>query len=167
MIHYSAANNAFYSDQLHGHSIPADAVPVSDAAHAALLAAQAAGSVIQPGPDGQPEAVTPAAPDPAEVLAAKRARSRLSRLQFALICLINNLMTAEEAEGFVARGEIPAIGEAALALITDPAQQALARVRAAGFQWLDRLDPFVPLLAIVAAYSDEDVDALFEAGALL
>ena len=163
---FSPSTRGFYDPQIHD-VIPDDAVEISSSAHAALLEAQAAGAVIQPGPDGQPEAVMPAAPDAAEVLAAWRARSRLSRLQFALVCLNNNLMTAEEAEGFVARGEIPAIGEAALDLITDPAQQALARVRAAGFQWLDRLDPFVPLLGIVAAYSDEDIDALFEAGAQL
>ena len=167
MIHYSAANNSFYSDQLHGHSIPADAVPVSDAAHAALLAAQAAGSVIQPGPGGQPEAVTPAAPDPAELLAAWRATASLTRLQFARACTGANRVTADEAEGLVARGEIPAIGLAALDLITDPAQQALARVRFAGFQRLDRLDPAVALLASAAAMLDEDVDALFQAGALL
>ena len=112
------------------------------------------------GPEGT-------APDPAEVLAAWRARASLTRLQFALVCTSANLMTAAEAEGLVARGEIPAIGLAALDLITDPAQQALARVRFAGFQRLDRLDPAVALLASAAAMLDEDVDALFEAGALL
>lgn len=162
---YSPSTGGFYDGA--SPDVPADAVIVSDAAWAALLEAQAAGAVIQPGPDGQPEAVTPAAPDPAEVLAAWRARASLTRLQFALVCAGQGLMTAEEAEGLVARGEIPAIGLAALDLITDPAQQALARVRFAGFQRLDRLDPAVALLASAAAMLDEDVDALFEAGALL
>ena len=163
---YAPSTGGFYDPSIHD-VIPADAVQISAATHVALLEAQAAGAVIQPGPDGQPEAVTPAAPDPAEVLAAWRARASLTRLQFALVCTGANLMTAAEAEDLVARGEIPAIGLAALDLITDPAQQALARVRFAGFQRLDRLDPAVALLASAAAMLDEDVDALFEAGALL
>jgi hypothetical protein len=140
---------------------------VSDAAWAALLEAQAAGAVIQTGPGGQPEAVMPAAPDAAEVLAAWRARASLTRLQFALVCASAGLMTAAEAEGLVARGEIPTIGLAALDLITDATQQAMARIRFAGFQTIARADPFVPLLATAAAMLDEDVDALFEAGAQL
>ena len=45
--------------------------------------------------------------------------------------------------------------------------RAIARIRFAGFQRLDRLDPFVPALQLAAALSDEDVDALFRAGAAL
>ena len=162
---YSPSTGGFYDGG--SPAVPADAVIVSDAAWSALLAAQATGAVIQPGPGGQPEAVAPATPDAAEVLAAWRATAALTRLQFALVCAGQGLMTAAEAEGLVARGEIPTIGLAALDLIADPGQQALARIRFAGFQTIARADPFVPLLAAAAAMLDEDVDALFEAGALL
>ena len=162
---YSPSTGGFYDGG--SPAVPADAVIVSDAAWGALLAAQAGGATIQPGPDGQPEAVAPPAPDPAEVLAAWRATAALTRLQFALVCTGANLMTEAEAEWLVARGEIPTIGLAALDLISDPAQQALARIRFAGFQTIQRADPFVPLLAAAAAMADEDVDALFQAGALL
>ncbi|MDF3935348.1 DUF4376 domain-containing protein [Pseudomonas citronellolis] len=51
---YSRATGGFYSSDIHGDSIPADAVEISDAEYAALLAGQAAGRVIQADADGHP-----------------------------------------------------------------------------------------------------------------
>lgn len=53
---YSASANAFFDRDLHGDQAPADAVPISVARHARLLALQAAGSVIGPDGDGRPSA---------------------------------------------------------------------------------------------------------------
>ena len=163
---FSPSSNGFFDPEIHADP-PGDCVAITATAHQALLAAQAAGKVIEPDIQGRPVAVDPPVPSAAELLSAWRATAELTRLQFALVCAGQGLMTAAEAEGLVARGEIPTIGLAALDLITDPAQQALARIRFAGFQTIQRADPFVPLLATAAAMLDEDVDALFQAGALL
>lgn len=46
---YSATTGGFYSQKVHGASVPADAVEITDEQHQALLAGQAAGKVIRPG----------------------------------------------------------------------------------------------------------------------
>ena len=57
-VYFSAQNCAFYDDGIIDVSaMPSDAVAVSDAAYAELMAAQAAGKVIVAGGDGNPVAV--------------------------------------------------------------------------------------------------------------
>lgn len=55
MLFYDPTTNGFLHERL--HRIPACAVEITAQEHAALLQAQAQGLVIQPGPDGRPEAV--------------------------------------------------------------------------------------------------------------
>lgn len=55
---YSAQTGGFYDQSVHG-SIPADAVAISDAEHAALIAAQAGGKVIVADGNGRPIVVPP------------------------------------------------------------------------------------------------------------
>lgn len=79
-MHYSPATGGFYPENLlpeyeSAGGLPNDLVGVSDADYAALMAANATGKGIQPGPDGYPVAVAPQPPTPAEVLAANQARS--------------------------------------------------------------------------------------------
>jgi hypothetical protein len=59
---YSASTRGFYSADIHGETIPSDAVDVSDADYVALFAAQSEGHSIQPGPGGAPISVAPPAP---------------------------------------------------------------------------------------------------------
>jgi hypothetical protein len=54
--------------------LPADAVPITAELHAALMQAQAAGKVIAPGPDGQPQAIDKPAPTGDEL---KRVATRM------------------------------------------------------------------------------------------
>jgi hypothetical protein len=56
MIRYSPSARGFYHAAIHGHAIPADAVPISDARHRRLLALQAAGATISARDDGYPQA---------------------------------------------------------------------------------------------------------------
>lgn len=70
---YAPSTAGFY-DPAHP-AIPKDAVRLDPATHAALIAAQAQGATIQPGPDGQPLAVLPAPPTEAEALATAQARA--------------------------------------------------------------------------------------------
>jgi hypothetical protein len=51
---YSPSTRGFYSEEVHGKSIPADALEISDEEWMALLDAQARGRVIRPGADGKP-----------------------------------------------------------------------------------------------------------------
>lgn len=55
---YSATLGGFLDDAVH-RDCPADAVPVTDVEHAALLAAQRAGKEIRPDDDGRPCPRTP------------------------------------------------------------------------------------------------------------
>jgi hypothetical protein len=64
MRYFSPSTRGFYRTDIHGDNIPPDAVPVSAEHHALLIAAQGAGQVIVPGPDGSPIAQDPPAPAP-------------------------------------------------------------------------------------------------------
>jgi len=57
---YSASTKGFYDNTFH-QTMPGDAVAVTDEAYAALFEAQAAGKIIQPDSNGNPEAVMPPA----------------------------------------------------------------------------------------------------------
>ncbi|MFC3579529.1 hypothetical protein [Sphingomonas hylomeconis] len=57
-LRYAASTNAFYDVRVHGEAIPTDAVPISAARHAELLAAQGARRIVA-GASGKP-AQTPA-----------------------------------------------------------------------------------------------------------
>ncbi len=72
-MRYSAQTGGFYTTEIHGTNIPADAVEITSADHAALLAAQSAGKLIEPDANGYPIAVDPPPPTLAEVQAAAHA----------------------------------------------------------------------------------------------
>jgi hypothetical protein len=78
MIHFSPSARGFFHPAIHVDTMPADAVPITNEEHAALLDGQARGAEIVAGPDGRPCLHEPLA-DPVERLAhAKRAaRQRL------------------------------------------------------------------------------------------
>lgn len=64
---YSKSTGGFYSREIHGEAIPEDAVKISAEEHAALLAAQSSGKVIQADNDGMPIAVDPPRQSAAQV----------------------------------------------------------------------------------------------------
>lgn len=165
-VFYSPSARGFFSAG-QGPAVPPDAVEITDEYHADLIEAQAQGAEIVPDADGVPQAVFADPPTEAEILAAERAAMVLSRLQFALQALAAGKMTAGEAEAFVGPRTIPALGEAALALIADPQVRAVARIRFAGAQVIERADPLVPLLQVAADWTDAQVDQFFRDGAVL
>ena len=72
-IFYSPASGGFYTDEIHGaDGIPADAVEITDAEHAALLDAQSAGKIIKAGAEGKPVASDPPAPTDDQLAASAR-----------------------------------------------------------------------------------------------
>lgn len=70
---YSPLNRGFYSREIHGDAIPADAVEIPDELHAALLAGQAEGQQIVPGEGGMPMLEDPPPPGPEVIWQAIKA----------------------------------------------------------------------------------------------
>lgn len=70
---YSASTRGFYSREIHGDSIPADAVEITQEKYAELLEGQTAGLVIAAGPDGVPVLQEPPAPTPEQIIETMRA----------------------------------------------------------------------------------------------
>jgi len=70
MYQYSRQTAGFYTPEIHGEAIPADAVEITDAEHAALLEGQAAGGVIMADADGRPFLQAPPDPTLADLKAA-------------------------------------------------------------------------------------------------
>jgi hypothetical protein len=64
---YSTQTGGFYLREIHGDSIPADAVEITAKRHAELIAGQAAGQTIASGTDGAPILVNPPPPSLADV----------------------------------------------------------------------------------------------------
>jgi len=69
---FSKQTSGFYDRLIHT-AIPTDAVEISAAEHAALLAAQSAGAVITAGADGTPKAVPPSPLPIADLKAVRNA----------------------------------------------------------------------------------------------
>lgn len=73
---YSKKTGGFYSREIHGDNIPADAVAITNEQHASLLAAQSSGKIIAAGEDGMPIAVNPPQPTPEQLQANINAEAR-------------------------------------------------------------------------------------------
>jgi hypothetical protein len=70
---YAQSTGGFYDTAIHGESIPADAVEITAAEHAALLAAQSTGKAIEADAEGRPVAVDPPPPTPEQMQASMTA----------------------------------------------------------------------------------------------
>jgi hypothetical protein len=80
-MYFSKTTGGFYDPEIHGDTIPADAVEITAEHHAELLAAQSAGKRIVGDADGYPVAVDPPAPTLAELKDAKNADINAWRAQ--------------------------------------------------------------------------------------
>lgn len=61
---YSKSTGGFYSREIHGDTIPADAVEITEAEHAALIEGQGQGKCIVGDANGRPALQDPAPPEP-------------------------------------------------------------------------------------------------------
>lgn len=68
---YAKSTGGFYSDEIHGGNIPADAVEVTSEQYAALLAGQADGKIIKADAEGFPVLADPPQPPPEQIEAQK------------------------------------------------------------------------------------------------
>ena len=66
---YSATTGGFYSAEIHGDNIPADAVEITEAEHAALIEGQSQGKIISADKNGKPVLKDPPPPAPEQIIA--------------------------------------------------------------------------------------------------
>ena len=76
---FSKSTTGFYSRAIHGSTIPADALEITDAQHAALMAGQLLGRRISADAAGAPILVEPPAPTLADIRTAALAEARTMR----------------------------------------------------------------------------------------
>ena len=70
---YAKSTGGFYTPEIHGDKIPSDAVEITEAQHAELLAGHSTGKVISVDADGNPILIDPPAPTRDELLAQAQA----------------------------------------------------------------------------------------------
>ena len=80
-IFYSKSTGGFYCQSIHGSNMPGDAKEITQAQHAALLDAQAAGKSIVADADGFPIEQDPVPPTLVELIAAKNAQINIWRAE--------------------------------------------------------------------------------------
>ena len=68
---YSKQTGGFYDRDIHGDNIPADAVEITDAEHAALLEGQSSGKIITADNNGNPVLSDPPPPSANDVIKAQ------------------------------------------------------------------------------------------------
>lgn len=72
-MYYSKQTNGFYTREIHGDNIPADAVEITQEQHAALLQGQSEGKQITADENGYPVLVDPPAPTTEQLASQARA----------------------------------------------------------------------------------------------
>ena len=68
-VFYSPTTGGFYTAEIHGDNIPADAVEITEAEHAALIEGQSQGKVIVADESGRPILQDPPPPSPEQIVA--------------------------------------------------------------------------------------------------
>lgn len=71
---YSKSTGGFYTREIHGDNIPADAVEITTEEHAALIEGQSQGRLIQADAKGKPVLADPPAPTDEELASAVRSK---------------------------------------------------------------------------------------------
>ena len=74
MFFYSKITGGFYAREIHGDNIPADAVEITEAEHAALIEGQSLGKLIVADASGRPILQDPPPPSPEQIMSRLEAR---------------------------------------------------------------------------------------------
>lgn len=155
---YSPSTRGFYRSDIHGDAIPADALAISDAQYATLLAGVNSGEIIAMV-DGAPVLQAPPA------VAPSIPRSVTDK-QFFQAAGQLGIITKPEAIAFMSNGAMPT--SLATALATLPADEQYAATMAVlGARNFLRTDPFVVALSQAMGKTPAQVDALFTLAATL
>ena len=144
-MYFSKSTNGFYSREIHGNNIPDDAIEITSKEHAALLAGQAEGKRIVPDEQGRPVLADPPPAPPYVPQHVTRAQGKAA------------LITAGLWDDVLAYVDA----------ITDPTQQALARVALDDTTEWRRDSPFLATAAAALGLTDQQLDDLFVAAAAI
>lgn len=129
---YSAQTAGFYDPAIHGANIPTDAVEITAEEHAALLAGQSAGKMIDVGPDGAPVLIDPPQPSEAERRVAWRDQAYLDKGAFVTALLDADILPVAEAVQ-ASKGDWPqTFADALSELDVDPIRAQVAWGAATG-----------------------------------
>lgn len=121
MMYYSKQTGGFYTREIHGDNIPADAVEITEDEHAALMAGQAAGKTISADASGAPILLDPPPPTPEQIAAAMSAAAQSRLDAFAATRRYDNVNSA---------GKYLALSDDEIAAMPVDAQPIVTRYRA-------------------------------------
>ncbi len=130
---YSATTNGFYTPEIHGRSIPEDAVKITTEEYAVLIEGQASGKRIMHDENGQPILATP---DSVIVIPTKISM-RQCRLQLL-------------ADGVLDQVETAIAG-----------MDRAARIEWEHCSVVDRANPLIPALMAVLAWDNDRVNQFY------
>ena len=91
---YSKATNGFYTLEIHGDNIPADAVEITEAEHAALIEGQSLGKRIVADENGRPILQDPPPPTAEQIVAQYTAAVQKHLDDFARTRNYDNIQSA-------------------------------------------------------------------------
>ena len=91
---YSKSTGGFYTTEIHGDNIPADAVEITEAEHAALIEGQGRGKVIVADESGRPILQDPPPPTAEQIVAQYTAAVQKRLDDFARTRNYDNIMSA-------------------------------------------------------------------------
>jgi len=168
---YSNTTGGFYDRNIHGNNIPADAVEITSAVHAALLTAQTQGKRITADENGRPIAIDPPLPS-IELQIASALADTYADVDAIYAAAIGNRKTEyEEAEqaalafqaaGYTGAASAYVADYAATAGITDQQSADLIIARANGLRaavLAMRTTRFTAQSAMRAATTQAELDA--------
>lgn len=143
-MYYSKTTGGFYVLEIHGESIPTDAVEITQEQHAALMEGQAAGRQISSDESGYPILIDP---PPAQTVVPRVVTMRQARLALLGAGLLQQV-------------------DQAINVLPEP-QQSAARIEWDYSSEVHRDRAFVQQLGQALGLSDEQLDALFIQAAAL
>lgn len=91
---YSKTTGGFYTREIHGDNIPADAVEITDAEHVALIEGQSLGKLIVADESGRPILQDPPPPTPEQIVAQYTAAVQKHLDDFARTRNYDNILSA-------------------------------------------------------------------------
>lgn len=129
-FYYSKTTGGFYTDDIHGKNIPADAVKITAEQHQALLDAQSLGKVIMADANGAPIAANAPAPSAAQLwsMYQDKAKQALIASNITMIRCVENGVAIPPAWATYCKSLRAIVGattgDATLPLPTKPAYPA-------------------------------------------
>lgn len=120
---YSKSTGGFYTREIHGDNIPADAVEITDAEHAALIEGQSQGKRMVANDRGFPIAIDPPTTPFAELL--ERAKAELRTMRAPMLDALTGIAgRAVRAGNDALAAEADALAELLMEITDDPALNA-------------------------------------------